>query len=66
MIPNLVPRAFVTLVLGNWKTKTSIIQTRQDDLCNSPQFYKTYKLNLPRLLNVAQLRNKRKKNVTMK
>ena len=35
--------------------------TRQDDLFNSAQFYKTNRLTLPRQLNTVQLRNKRKK-----
>ena len=33
-------------------------KTRQDDLFNSPQFYKTYRLDLHRQLNTVQLRNK--------
>ena len=35
--------------------------TRQDDLFNSAQFCKTYRLNIHRQLNTVQLRNKRKK-----
>ena len=36
-------------------------KTRQDDLFNSAQFYKTYKLDLHRQLNTIRLRNKKKK-----
>ena len=40
-----------------------LFKTRQDDLFNSAEFYKTHRLTLHRQLNTVQLRNKRK-NVT--
>ena len=39
-----------------------LFKTRQDDLFNSAEFYKTHRLTLHRQLNTVQLRNKRKKS----
>ena len=36
-----------------------------DDLFNSAQFHKTHRLTLHRQLNTVQLRNKRKKYITI-
>ena len=46
-------------MVRNRPTNSHILKVaRQDDLLNSAQFYKTYRLNLHIQLNTVQLRNK--------